>query len=180
MADVSPIELLSGLRDQALALAADSEGISTQAAGVKNIAYVVNGVHFYCEAQHVKEIAVCENLMPVPQTKRWLRGLVNSKGVLYSVSDLSLFAGYDHPVSSKKGHLLLLNDEQSQSALLVDRVLGFRYFDEQQKIEDIQSQQAVLDGLSAFVDRGYHNEGQDWFCLDVMRLLESEQFREIQ
>ncbi len=180
MAENSPYQLLAQMRDQALELASQGVSISSQSAGVKNIAYVVNDVNFYCEAQDVKEVSVCESLMPVPQTKRWMRGLVNSKGVLYSVSDLSLLAGYERPVPAAKGHLLLLNDEESQSALLVNRVVGFRYFDESQRIKDIESKQDLLDGLGGFVERGYHADGQDWFCLDVSKLLASEQFREIQ
>lgn len=180
MAELSPLQLLEGIRSKALALAAEGVAVSAQSAGVKNIAYVVNDVHFYCEAKDVKEISVCENLMPVPQTKRWMRGLVNSKGVLYSVSDLALLAGYERPVPANKGHLLLLNDDEAQSALLVNRVVGFRYFDENQEIKDLSSKQDTLDGLSGFVDRGFHADGKDWFYLDVERLLASEQFREIQ
>jgi twitching motility protein PilI len=180
MAETSPLELLERLRTQALELVTEGASVSAQSAGVKNIAYVVNDVHFYCEAKDVKEVSVCENLMPVPQTKRWMRGLVNSKGVLYSVSDLALLAGFERAVPVNKGHLLLLNDDEAQSALLVNRVVGFRYFDEDQKISDLSSKQDALDGLSGFVDHGFHADGHDWFYLDIERLLASEQFREIQ
>ena len=180
MVPETPLDLLQSMREQAQDLAAQKLSYSTQSAGIKNIAYVVNGVHFYCEAGLIKEVSVCENLMPVPQTKNWLRGLVNSKGTLYSVSDLSLLAGFDRPVLANKGHLLLVNDEQSQSALLVNRVIGFRYFEENQRLGNLESKQNTLDGLSAFVKTGYHVDGVDWFCLDIVSLLESEQFREIQ
>jgi len=153
---------------------------STQSAGVKSIAYRVNGLNFYCYAGEVKEVSVCDSLTVVPQTKTWMRGLINSKGVLYSVSDLSLFAGFGRPIQANKGHLLLLSDEQNQSALLVNRIIGFRYFEDAQPIKDIESKQELLDGLSAFVEEGFQADGQDWFRLDVRKLLESEQFREVQ
>ena len=180
MSENTPLNLLGSIRDKAMELAAQGSVYSSQSAGTKNIAFVVNEVYFYCEASEVKEVAVCENLMPVPQTKRWMRGLVNSKGVLYSVSDLALLAGFDRPVPVNKGHLLLLADEDAQSALLVNRVVGFRYFEEPQKIEDLESRQDDLDDLAAFVTQGYHTDGHDWFRLDVEKLLSSEQFREIQ
>jgi len=75
---------------------------------------------------------------------------------------------------------LLLSDDDIQSALLVNRVVGFRYFDEADRITDFEGRQDSLDGLSGFVDRGYHADGQDWFRLDISKLLASEQFREIQ
>lgn len=180
MTDNAPFELLSSIRQEAQSLAAQGLVYSTQSAGIKNIAYVVNGINFYCDAVDIKEVSTCENLMVVPQTKGWLRGLINSKGVLYSVSDLSLFAGYGRPIQENKGHLLLLSNEHSQSALLVTRVIGFRYFEAAERLADIDTRQDLLDGLSSFVDEGHSADGQDWYKLDVKRLLESEQFREVQ
>jgi chemotaxis signal transduction protein len=180
MADQSPFQVLREIRDNALALAKQELRLNTQLAGIKNIAYVVNDVYFYCDARDVKEVAVCENLMLVPQTKRWMRGLVNSKGVLYSVTDLALLAGYERPVPTNKGHLLLMSDEEAQSALLVNRVVGFRYFNEAQRIENLIDKQDLLDGLAGFVDSGYHADGHDWYHLNVGKLMASEQFREIQ
>lgn len=176
----APFELLSKIRSDAIELAAQGLTYSTQSAGTKNIAYVVNGVNFYCEATDVKEVSVCENLMVVPQTKAWMRGLINSKGVLYSVTDLSLFAGYGRAIQAKKGHLLLLADGAIQSSILVNRVIGFRYFNESDEMSSLADKQEVLDGLSAFVDKGYRADGQDWYRLNVNRLLASEQFREVQ
>lgn len=180
MPENAPLNILTTMRQQAIDLAAQGLSYVTQSGGVKNIAFVVNNVHFYCEASHIREVSVCEKLVLVPQTKRWMRGLINSKGVLYSVSDLSLLAGFGRPIQTSKGHLLLLNDEQSQSSLLVNRVVGFRYFDASQKLKEVESKHDILDGLSAYVSEGYHADGQDWYGLDISRLLASEQYREIQ
>lgn len=180
MPENSPLTLLTEIRQQALDLVSQGVSYARQSAAVKNIAYVVNDLHFYCEATDIREVSICENLVLVPQTKKWMRGLVNSKGVLYSVCDLSLFAGFNRPIQTKKAHLLLLNDVESQSALLVNRVVGFRYFDELQRLHSLEGKQDLLDGLGPFVNSGYHAEGRDWFGLDVRRLLAAEQFREIQ
>jgi len=173
-------ELLKSMRDAAQELSAQGLTYSTQSAGVKNIAYIVNGVNFYCDARDVKEVSTCENLMVIPQTKGWMRGLINSKGVLYSVTDLSIFAGYGRSIQVNKGHLLLLSDASAQSSLLVSRVIGFRYFEEQHKIANLESSLDEVDGLASFVEEGYHVEGQNWYRLDVAKLLEAEQFREVQ
>lgn len=180
MTNNAPFEVLKTIRDQALALAAQGLTYATQSAGIKNIAYVVNGVNYYCDAQDIKEVSTCDNLMVVPQTKGWMRGLINSKGVLYSVTDLSLFAGYGRATQPQRGHLLLLNDAEHQSALLVNRVIGFRYFEGAKEFDNLDEKQELLDGLSSFVDTGFHADGQDWFRLNVTNLLASEQFREVQ
>lgn len=180
MSNSAAFDLLSGMRQEAVDLAAQGLVYSTQSAGVKYIAFVVNGINFFCDASDVKEVAICDGLMVVPQSKAWMRGLINSKGVLYSVSDLSLFAGYGRPTSIQKGHLLLLDNKTMQSALLVNRVIGFRYFDDETAIDDIESRSDALDGLGSFVKDGFVSEQQDWYQIDIVSLLNSEQFGEVQ
>jgi twitching motility protein PilI len=180
MTNNEPFDVLNAIRSQAMALAEQGLTYATQSAGVKNIAYVVNGVNYYCDAQDIKEVSTCDSLMVVPQTKSWMRGLINSKGVLYSVTDLSLFAGYGRATQPQRGHLLLLNDAGQQSALLVNRVIGFRYFEGAEEFDNLDGKQELLDGLSSYVDTGFHADGQDWFRLNVSSLLASEQFREVQ
>lgn len=180
MSDNSPLTLLHSIRDRAIEFAAQGVNFTGQSAGIKNIAFMVNETRFFCDAQSIKEVAVCDNLMLVPQTKAWMRGLVNSKGMLYSVTDLSLLAGYERATNVNRGHLLIVSDEASQSALLVNRVIGFRYFDAAGKLADLTQAQDTLDGLSSFVDEAFHSDGEDYFHLNVPRLIASEQFREIQ
>ena len=180
MNEITPFELLDVIRKEAKALASQGLTEATASSGVKTIAFRVNNVNYYCDASNIKEVSVCENLVVVPQTKSWMRGLVNSKGVLYSVSDVSLFAGYGRPVQVNKGHLLIINDDTQQCALLVNRVIGFRYFDDAESVIDIEAKQDVLDGLSAFVEQGFKAEEQEWYQLNVDKMLGSEQFREVQ
>lgn len=180
MPQESALDLLTNIRQQALELAKQNISYTTQSAGVKNIAFVVNGINFYSDAKYIQEVSVCENLTTIPQTKPWLRGLVNSKGKLYSVSDLSLLAGFGRATALNRGHLLLLNDADVQAALLVSRVIGFRYFEQGEKFESLEERQDLLDGLSSYVTGGCRLEEQDWYQLDLMRLMGSEQFREVQ
>ena len=180
MATNPAFETLSTIRQQAVDLASQGLVYSTQSAGVKNIAFIVNGINFYCDAREVKEVSVCDGLMVVPQTKSWMRGLVNSKGVLYSVTDLSLFAGYGVSTSIQKGHLLLLQNKLKQSSLLVSRVIGFRYFEDEAAMIDLDKKIDALDGLGSYVSDGFVSEGKDWYHIDIVRVLESEQFGEIQ
>ena len=84
MSNNPAFELLSNIRDKARELSTQNLSFAAQAAGIKYIAYSVNGVNFYSNALDIKEVSVCENLMVVPQTKRWMRGLVNSKAVSYT------------------------------------------------------------------------------------------------
>lgn len=180
MVEPSPLELLESIRQQALSVTADGSNVVRHALSNKNIAFYVSGVGFICDAAMVREVSVCGRLVSVPQTKRWMRGLVNSKGVLYSVTDLSLLAGFDRATTPSKAHLLFINDDFSQCSLLVDRVVGFRYFNDSQLLDDFSDKQEQISGLSAYVDGAYRVEEEVWFRLDLQSLIESEQFREVQ
>ena len=173
-------DLLSGIQDQAIELAEQELSYVSQSAGVKYIAFVVNGYNFYCDSLNVREVSTCGNLMPVPQTKQWMRGLVNSKGTLYSVTDLSLLAGFGRATPLAKGHLLLLDVKQSQTALLVNRIIGFRYFDDSEELPDLDAVKDQLEGLAAFVQKGFSIGDEVWFRLNIQALSDSELFREVQ
>jgi twitching motility protein PilI len=80
------------------------------------------------------EIIAPPALAPVPLTHDWYRGLVNVRGILYSVVDLSRFhdssdAAAPSPAPTSVAHtrLLLVGARQGvHSAILVSRVTGLR------------------------------------------------------
>ena len=180
MAEQTAFSLLTSIRDRAATVTLEGGDYASQPESIKNVAFVINGVNFYCDAKDVKEISTCQNLVVVPQTKLWMRGLINSKGVLYSVNDLALFAGFERPIQESRGHLLLLSDQDKQCALLVNRVIGFRYFEDEDKMSSLDQAGSVPDGVSAFVTDAHQIDGEVWFRMDVERLIDSEQFREVQ
>ncbi|MDR3088038.1 MAG: chemotaxis protein CheW [Azoarcus sp.] len=82
--------------------------------------------HWLLSLPEAGEIIAPPALAPVPLTQDWYRGLVNVRGVLYSIVDLSRFHG-GQPVSSpsSQSRLLLVGARQGvHSAILVSRVLG--------------------------------------------------------
>jgi twitching motility protein PilI len=78
------------------------------------------------------EIITPPTLAPVPLTHDWYRGLVNVRGILYSVVDLSRFhdrstAVSPSPAAAAHARLLLVGARQGvHSAILVSRVMGLR------------------------------------------------------
>lgn len=180
MSDIgTPLELLSQIRDDAERVIAQ-ENLVVQAAGTKNIAFLINGIGFFCDAAVVKEVTSCSGLVSVPLTKNWLRGVVNTKGVMYSVSDMSLLAGFERAISAERGHLLILGDHDRQNALLVNRVVGFRYYNEPEKITNKEAKVDEIESLAAFVDDVYLQNDQYWYKLDVEKMVLSAQFNEVQ
>ncbi|MDR0634259.1 MAG: chemotaxis protein CheW [Azoarcus sp.] len=118
------------------------------------------------------EIMTPPALAPVPLTHEWYRGLVNVRGVLYSVVDLSRF--HDGPAISSPGaqcRLLLVGTRQGvHSAILVSRVLGLR------NEEDFEPD-AGADDPRPWVSAHLRDaNNQPWLRLDVPQLLANSVF----
>ena len=179
--ETTAYQLLFGIKDRAAKLAEQGEAYFYQSTRTRGIGYIINGVRFFSDAEEIGEVGVCDQLIHVPQTKPWIRGLFNSKGRLYSVVDLAMLAGVDTPTTAKHGHLLILKNSALQVALLVNRVIGFRQFDVE-ALHEVTAQRSNdwWDGLSAFLVGGYEEAGVEWMNLDIKALLESELFREVQ
>jgi twitching motility protein PilI len=73
------------------------------------------------------EILTVPDIMPVPLTKSWYRGLANVRGNLFGVVDLSLFAGGPPTPLDKESRLLAFSgDLRFACGILVSRMLGLR------------------------------------------------------
>ncbi len=73
------------------------------------------------------EVVPVPTLMPVPLTKPWFAGVVNIRGMLYSVVDFSAFQGGEPTVLNSDARLLLVGVKHGiNSALLVSKTLGLR------------------------------------------------------
>jgi twitching motility protein PilI len=73
------------------------------------------------------EILAVPDIMPVPLTKAWYRGLANVRGNLLGVVDLSLFAGGPPtPIDKESRVLAFSTDLRFSTGILVSRMLGLR------------------------------------------------------
>jgi twitching motility protein PilI len=73
------------------------------------------------------EILAVPDIMPVPLTKAWYRGLANVRGNLLGVVDLSLFAGGPPTPLDKESRVLAFSTElRFSTGILVSRMLGLR------------------------------------------------------
>jgi twitching motility protein PilI len=73
------------------------------------------------------EILAVPDIMPVPLTKPWYRGLANVRGNLIGIVDLSLFAGGPATPIDKESRVLAFSTElRFSTGILVSRMLGLR------------------------------------------------------
>ncbi len=121
----------------------------------------------------VAELAVCENITPVPLTQPWVRGLTNVRGQLYTVVDLSVFLGGPETRLSRDARIVMLGDTSLGVCLLVTNVLGLKVF---RDTPENAMPDDVPGDIRKFFRGGVEHEGRHWAILDVGVLSGDERF----
>jgi len=131
--------------------------------------------HWLLSLPESGEIVTPPALSPVPLTHEWYRGLVNVRGVLYGVVDLSRF--HDGPPISSPSpqtRLLLIGTREGvHSAILVSRVLGLR------NEEDFEPDAEADDPRPWVLARFRDAHNNLWLRLDVSQLLSNSIFLDV-
>lgn len=144
--------------------------------GERLIGFEVGGFRFVVPASSVAEVAAAQTIHPLPQTKAWLRGVVNLKGLLLSLVDLATFAG---ATRTRTGQLLVFNEKSLQVAFLVRRIFGFRYFGDDLSVA-LNEVESAPEGVAEFVSKAYQDAEDVWYYLEMGQLINSPQFLEVQ
>ena len=81
--------------------------------------FIVNGIGFMISSEILSEVVKNYTVYPIPNTQPWLKGLVNLRGNLIPVYDLSMLLGLsDAPIQQES--LLVLDKGQDSVGILID------------------------------------------------------------
>lgn len=134
-----PAAPLAALRDQPFALlremerralaSADEQGESPASREWVGIGFRLGEERFLAPREEVREIVGCPPaLARIPGAKAWVAGLTSLRGQLLTVVDLKAFLGGAATRLGRDSRMLVINQRELGTALLVDEVLGFRRF----------------------------------------------------
>lgn len=126
------------------------------------------------DAGEISPLPMSGGLLPVALTKPWFAGVVNIRGVLYSVVDFAAFRGGEPTPHNADARLLLIGARHGiNSALLVNRTLGLR------PLENLTPAPSEPDGPPWQGDFHTDGEGREWRRLHVEALLADPNFLDI-
>lgn len=81
--------------------------------------FIINGIGLMISSEILSEVVKNYTVYPIPNTRAWMRGLVNLRGNLIPVYDLSMLLGMtDAPM--QQGSLLVLDKGQDSVGILID------------------------------------------------------------
>jgi twitching motility protein PilI len=121
----------------------------------------------------IMELAVCENITPVPLTQPWVRGLTNVRGQLYTVIDLSVFLGGSETRLSRDARIIMLGDQALGACLLVHNVMGLKLLKEEERTN---VPDAVNSSIRKYFKGGVQSEERQWAILDLTAMRNDERF----
>jgi twitching motility protein PilI len=111
----------------------------------------------------------------VPGAKAWIKGLANVRGQLLPIIDLRLFLGSGATPVTRNTRIVVVNHRDIPAGLLVDEVLGFRRFADNEFSGEAPPTVARCERYLA----GAFRRGQEqWPVLSLRQVLESPAFTE--
>lgn len=138
------------------------------------VGFKLDGRRFLAPLDEVSEILSVPAYTRVPGVLSWMKGVANVRGRLMTVMDLSRFLGKTSPLQEKRRRLLVLDQSDLYTGIIVDEVLGMQHFpaDDHVATSPEDSQDAVLDYLRG----GYQRDGEDWSVFSLTRLAQDPRF----
>jgi twitching motility protein PilI len=164
----------TGLREFQLSVAERLRTASTRAALSSRLGFQVGADNWFVALHQVSEVIPVPQMVQVPLTHSWFRGVANVRGNLYSMVDFSAFQGREPIGSGMERRVILVSERLVGGAgLLVSRMLGLRNPDQFNPAAKPADAPAWLG--AAYTDAG----GTRWLELDLPALVREQRFLEV-
>ena len=96
-------------------------------AETSRLGFLAAGHSWLVPLSDIDEVMPVPEILPVPGTKHWFRGLANIRGNLYAVSDLGAYLSGKPTAESSDNRLILAHRKFGlNAALLVQKALGLK------------------------------------------------------
>ena len=137
------------------------------------IAFRLGRTKLVAPMDDVIEILDLPVLSNVPLTQPWVRGIANVRGSLLPVIDLNGYLGNEVSRVTNKTRVLVIDFNGIYSGLVVDEVLGLKYFLEEELTDE---ELDVDDELRPWIRSGFRRGDEVWGVFSLLTLVESPMF----
>lgn len=112
-------------------------------------------------------------LAKIPGSKPWIKGLANIRGLLLPIIDLSGCLANKAVVIKRNTRMLIINQAGIIAGLLVDEVLGIKYFPEHLRNLDTPAKEAWM---APFINGIFETDDAKWIVFDMRVLVKTDSF----
>jgi len=170
-----PFKLLAKLDDSCREKAFELPKIEDVATSWSGVAFRLHGETYVAPLTEVAEILDIPRLTQIPGSKKWVKGVANVRGTLLPVMDLQGFL-FKKPNRSRKQRLLVIQNGDFLSSIVVDEVLGLQHFEDNDRLGDVPQVDEVV---QPFVNDGFNRENQVWNVFSLFALAEDNTFLQV-
>lgn len=168
-----PFELLREIERRSAQVQSGGSG-TTQHAEWVGVGFRIGDEKFLASREQVREVLMLpDSTTRVPGAKRWLLGIANLRGHLLPLVDVKLMLGSGRTSLRRSTRVISVNHREVPAGLIVDEVLGFRRFHEQEY--EKKTPETVV-RCDRFLSGSYRRGDEAWPLLDLFELLESNLF----
>lgn len=169
-----PFELLKELEKRSRAVAASSTAETEKGQEWVGVAFRMGGETFLVAREETREVLGYPTAVTrIPGAKSWVRGLANVRGQLLPMLDLRQFLGSAATPAGRNTRVIVVNHRDIPAGLMVDEVLGFRRFAEEEF--DADAPPTVI-RCDTYLAGAFRRGGEVWPVLNLKRLVESQSF----
>lgn len=155
------------LRERAVALAVEDEVSVNTAETIEVVEFLLAYETYAVETRYVREVRTLKDLTPIPCTPPFISGMINVRSQIIPVIDIKRFFDLPEQGIADLHHVLILQGEEMELAVLADLVRGVRRI----PLDHLRSSLPTLTGVRAEYLRGVTPEGN--VVLDVPKILSS-------
>jgi len=168
-----PFELLQELERRSRAAVA-GQGAGALPEEWVGIGFRIGQEQFVADRDVVREVLMLPEAMTrVPGAKRWMIGIANLRGHLLPLVDLKMLLGSGRTSLRRVTRVISVNHRDVPAGLVVDEVLGFRRFMDNERVEKWPPTVARCD---RYLDGAYQRGPDTWPVFDLHALVESSAF----
>jgi twitching motility protein PilI len=169
-----PYELLAELERRARAVTASSEARVAAGREWVGVALRMAGELYLVAREEAREVlGVPSTMARVPGAKNWILGLANVRGQLLPIIDLRLFLDAGTTPMTRNTRVIVANHRDVPAGLLVEEVLGFRRFQENEFSADAPP---TIVRCGRYLAGCFRRPGEQWPVLSLRTLLEDPVF----
>lgn len=168
-----PFELLLEMERRSRAAVA-GQGSLDQPSEWVGVGFRVGDEHFVADRNEVREVLMLPTtLTRVPGAQRWLLGIANLRGHLLPLIDVKMLLGSGRTALRRATRVISVNHREIPAGLVVDEVLGFRRFGDQDFVEEWPQTALRCDN---FLNGAYRRGSETWPIFGLYQLVESNTF----
>jgi len=141
---------------------------------VKYLIFSIKDEQYAILSGIIGEVAVLENVFPMPLVPGYVRGLINRYSIPYTLVDISLFFNKEASDAKK---VIVLKDDVEKIAFLIDDVIDIVEVDSSKLIkiekETDNASNLSADSFDPSINACFEFNGKNVLCLDTEELVGS-------